>query len=80
MCQESMQGVDTSSIMFIGSILATILVKLNISIESFEDIKQKKYPLEIVIYGKSSLSNSVVRAELEVYGILINDLKSWGMI
>jgi len=75
-----MHGVDTSSIIFIRSILATILVKLNISIESFEDIKQKKYPLEIVIYGKSSLSNSVVRAELEVYGILINDLKSWGMI
>lgn len=57
---------------------AVFLVRDKISINSIEEIKEKKYPLRLTTSPKTSSPALATARLLEEYGVTFDDLKSWG--
>jgi len=53
-------------------------VRADTPIRSFSDIKEKKFPLRLVVLPKGSSGEWDTRKVLEAYGITYDDIKSWG--
>lgn len=47
-------------------------------IKSFEEIKEKKYPIKIAMFERHQLATAQALAILEAYGITVEDIESWG--
>ncbi len=55
-----------------------IILPANSPINSFNDIKEKKYPLKMSINSKGSTPEFLMEAILNQYGITLEDIKGWG--
>jgi len=47
-------------------------------INTFEEIKAKKYPLKVSVDSKGSTGDIITAAVLKAYGITYGDIKNWG--
>jgi len=61
-----------------GEAAQHFLIKIDTGIASFEDIKNKQYPLKLNLNTADSFMEIVGKKCLEAYGITYNDIKSWG--
>jgi len=55
-----------------------VMVRSKVEVNSFEEIKKKKYPLKMMLLPPGSLGELGARQILEAYGISASDIKSWG--
>ncbi len=55
-----------------------IMVRSKVDINSFEDIKEKKFPLRMMLLPPGSLGEFGAKQIMEAYGISVSDIKSWG--
>lgn len=61
-----------------GEAMEQFMVKQEAGINTFEDIKNKKYPLKLNLNTKDSFMEIVGKKTLEAYGIAYQDLTEWG--
>lgn len=61
-----------------GEAAEHFIINQKSGITSFEDIKDRKYPLKVNLNTKDSFMEIVGKKSMEVYGITYDDIKSWG--
>jgi TRAP transporter TAXI family solute receptor len=61
-----------------GEAAEHFLILQGSGIKSFDELKEKQYPLKINLNTKDSFMEIVGKKTLEAYGITYDDIKSWG--
>jgi uncharacterized protein len=55
-----------------------VMVRSKVEVNSFEELKKKKYPLKMMLLTPGSMGELGARQIMEAYGISAADIKSWG--
>ena len=63
---------------FRGPSVAQAVIPADVGVASFEELKEKKYPIRIATFPSDQLAYNQAIALLDAYGISVNDIKSWG--
>ena len=61
-----------------GPSLDQVMVLEKTGLKSFEEIKQRKYPVRVYMLERASLNTSIAIDIFKAYGIKVEDIKSWG--
>ncbi|MET3505694.1 TAXI family TRAP transporter solute-binding subunit [Halalkalibacter oceani] len=69
---------DVTTIAKVFESLFHIGVIASAEIDSFEDVKEKQYPLTISVGNRGTENELLTRRALEEYGITYDDLEEWG--